>query len=591
MTAVLGKWAGRATAEGADAGMGRWSEVRIIGKDKRAVWAITAYRVCGSQTLETAGAKTAFRQQHRFRYRAGIEHPNPRKQMLHDLATCIGEMKQAGEEVILMMDSNESLDDSQGELTKWVRRLELTDIMAQKHGTEGEPETYNRGTERIDHIFLTQDICEFVTAAGILGYNKLIQSDHRPLYVDMDLAAFLGGEPSPLENGTPRGVMSSDPRAVQLYREQLQKCLDEERLAEQLDKLETTITENGGILDNKRKQELDRLEEKFSELKELSERACAKVKSYPWSPKLRKARNRLRYWHMWHTELKLEVDLEEKRKRLDPHGKILKEANTTKEQEKDANGDTILRDEKWTEEERAKAEAMKLLPPALAMVQKEMRRARKAIKKVLSNAKTLRQDHLEDRANIAAYDGNEDKTMAICKIMRAEEQRNSWARIRRGMGRNSKSGLSHVLVENADGTSNRISEKLQMEAAIISRNIEHFSQADGSPFTTTRLTDVFGRYGTNKAAEMLLDGIFDIEALDTTEAVKEILYRFKRVSDTGTISDHLTSDDLHQLYSRWNEGTSTSPSGLHLGHEKAILRMEATRYHYQKRCSKSKQKS
>jgi hypothetical protein len=190
----------------------------------------------------------------------GIENPNPRKQMLHDLANRIEEIKAMGEEVIIMMDSNESLSDTQSHLTNWVRRLELTDIIAHRHGTDGEPETLIRGTERIDYIFPTQEITEFVTATGILGYNNLIQSDHRPLYVDMDLAAFLGGNPSPLENGVSRGIMSSDPRAVRLYREQLLKCLEEEKLVEQLDKLVNDIDSNGAVPDNKLKQELDRLE-------------------------------------------------------------------------------------------------------------------------------------------------------------------------------------------------------------------------------------------------------------------------------------------------------------------------------------------
>jgi hypothetical protein len=83
--------------------------------------------------------------------------------------------------------------------------------------------------------------------------------------------------------------------------------------------------------------------------------------------------------------------------------------------------------------------------------------------------------------------------------MRVKAQRILWARIQHGMGRNKKSGLSHVLVENKDGTHDRISKKLTMEAAIIPRNIEHFSQADGLPFTNAPLTDVFGRYGTNNA--------------------------------------------------------------------------------------------
>jgi hypothetical protein len=133
-----------------------------------------------------------------------------------------------------------------------------------------------------------------------------------------------------------------------------------------------------------------------------------------------------------------------------------------------------------------------------------------------------------------------------------------------------------VLVQNEDGTTERISDKLQMETSIISRNIMHFSQADGSPFTKEPLTDLFGRYGVNLESELLLDGELDIESVEVTEPVKKILRRLRRVVPKGTVSNHLTTEDVKQCHVRWNEGTSTSPSGLHLGHEKAVLRMEAT---------------
>jgi hypothetical protein len=54
LTTVRGKWAGRTSAEGNDDGMGRWSEVKIIGTNNRAVRVITAYRVCASQSVENS---------------------------------------------------------------------------------------------------------------------------------------------------------------------------------------------------------------------------------------------------------------------------------------------------------------------------------------------------------------------------------------------------------------------------------------------------------------------------------------------------------------------------------------------------------
>jgi hypothetical protein len=44
------------------------------------------------------------------------------------------------------------------------------------------------------------------------------------------------------------------------------------------------------MLDNKLAREADRLQEKFAEIKLESEAACKGIKSTPWSPRLRRAR-------------------------------------------------------------------------------------------------------------------------------------------------------------------------------------------------------------------------------------------------------------------------------------------------------------
>jgi hypothetical protein len=283
LTTVRGKWAGRTSAEGNDDGMGRWSEVKIIGTNNRAVRVITAYRVCASQSVENStGVKTAFMQQWHFLKAKNITNPDPRKQFLFDL--------QARSD-----NKNESLVNSRGSLSKWVQALGLVDVIAQRHGTDNKPETYSRGSERIDHIFMTPLIAEYVARTGILGYNELTMSDHRPFYADIDMAAFLGGEPSSLENGAARGITSNDPRAVKVYCEKLTKCMEETPLEEDLGKLLKSIEENAGVMNERMSMEADRLEEKFSAMKEASEHACRKIKSYQWSPKLRDARKRLRY--------------------------------------------------------------------------------------------------------------------------------------------------------------------------------------------------------------------------------------------------------------------------------------------------------
>jgi hypothetical protein len=79
-----------------------------------------------------------------------------------------------------------------------------------------------------------------------------------------------------------------------------------------------------------------------------------------------------------------------------------------------------------------------------------------------------------------------------------------------------------------------------------------------------------GPYGTTEEAGWLFNGTLNID--DNTEiddATRSILLKLKKYA--GNLSDYITIDDLRQGYAKWRESTSTSPSGLHLGHEKALL--------------------
>ena len=56
---------------------------------------------------------------------------------------------------------------------------------------------------------------------------------------------------------------------------------------------------------------------------------------------------------------------------------------------------------------------------------------------------------------------------------------------------------------------------------LLERNVDHLRQAtlDGTPFTTAPLKELFGLYGTSKAAYQILAGTFDIKSLGLSEEV------------------------------------------------------------------------
>ena len=131
-----------------------------------------------------------------------------------------------------------------------------------------------------------------------------------------------------------------------------------------------------------------------------------------------------------------------------------------------------------------------------------------------------------------------------------------------------------LVVENETGT-RTIHDQQQINDLLLARNAKHLSQADGTPFTVEPLTSLLGRFGTNNNSTKLLDGELNIDEIRTTDATKTILRKLKRVEQAGHVPSHISPEDIRTGYKTWRESTSTSPSGLHLGHDKALFRFES----------------
>jgi hypothetical protein len=356
------------------------------------------------------------------------------------------------------------------------------------------------------------------------------------------MAAYLGGKPSPLENSVMRGISSNDPRAVKRYTEAMERELKARRIEERMAAILQQVEENGREASGKQRAEMEELEVSFTEAKLKSERECKHIRSYPWSPALRTARQDVRYWKLWVSEYRLGMDFTQQRVEI---------SEETHERE------TIVRRDM-----------------TLAKAKRELGAAAKALRQVVTNAKETRFKYLQEAAAGATSQGEQEEAKAMRKILKAEQSRESWARLRRMLGKGAKGGLTHILVETTDGNLESIADKEEMFDRIIERNKIHFAQADGTPFTTAPIVDHLGRFGTNEVSEWILDGQEVYNEWDVDEPVKVILRALKRVTEKDSVKHQITAEDLESGYKRWGEGTSTSPSGLHLGHEKTVLKTE-----------------
>ena len=103
------------------------------------------------------------------------------------------------------------------------------------------------------------------------------------------------------------------------------------------------------------------------------------------------------------------------------------------------------------------------------------------------------------------------------------------------------------------------------------RNKVHFGQAHGTPFTVDPLSEHLGFTGHTDAGAAILSGTYDISGYeDNARLLLQHLQQSSEMMATPsfpTISD----EDIIQKLKIWTESTTTSPSGLHLGHYKALV--------------------
>ena len=542
-TVVTDKWTGRIESSGSDPqGLGRWSYVRLNGKNGRRVTIVTVYQVC-KQSVTTAGAKTAYMQQWNLLRRAGQDDPNPRKSFCKDLDAFLTPLQAAGDELLVMGDLNEQLGDSTSGMNAVVAKFGLIDSTSYHHGIEGEVATYSRSSNRLDYILCTHAIAPSIWRCGVLPFNFVISSDHRSVFIDVDIDEFLGGDPSALMSLALRGIRSQSPKACVKYVTEMEQYLLEHKVYKRVDKLSTLTTRHG--LTAGLKKHWEGVDQDILRASLHAEKSVAKKHRPPWSFKLHQAALRATYW---------KIALSGKR----THRVV----------------ETVL-------EALAEGIDWDPTPPSPEMsvsdIQGQLRRVQAELKKIRKEASTHRSDMLQERAAAEALAGNEAEAKILRRLERAEATKACFGLLRKYLKPRSNGGLTKVQVpdgvdESGTETFKDVSESEEMFALILERNYKHFGQANGTPFTEAPLKDWLGNYGETETGQAILAGELR-PALDQgfpeTQTVLDLLQPFDPPAQP--ISSLVTSSDFKSFFAKWKENTSTSPSGKHLGHYKALL--------------------
>ena len=533
LSVATNKWSTRTSTSCDPRQMGRWSEITLTGKLEHKVTIFSVYRVC-DQSFATSGPKTAYRQQYIMQHQQTEERlVDPRLQVLLDLETAINAISTDQHAIIVLIDANESTMTYQSRLASWITRLSLVDPLTSRHGHADQPSSILNGSMRIDYILTSRPLAPFVQATGILPHDFIVPSDHRPLYLDIDLERFLKGLPYDNISHSSRGIHSDNPKAVKRYQQLLTKALGKTHIEEDLLRLSKHQDEHGHLTPRQQEQ-AKQIDRNLSNIKLACEAKCRHIIKTPWSPELIKLQNLTYFWASWIRQLKSSKDNTAFRTRICPDMPLL-------------------------------------IAPSNDIVKVALRSARHAFKAALRKAATLRTTHMTELASLYANSGRSSVGKIVAQIQKREEMRIVYQRCHHALHRPTPKPITHILVPSPGGTQHTISDQLPMEAALTARNHRHFSQADGTPFTRSPIKTIFGPNGINSPTKALLNGTIDTDISSLPEATQMILQNIP-LGNVTPIDHIIHVEELMQSYKRWRESTSTSPFGDHLGHEKAILR-------------------
>jgi hypothetical protein len=145
----------------------------------------------------------------------------------------------------------------------------------------------------------------------------------------------------------------------------------------------------------------------------------------------------------------------------------------------------------------------------------QLRHSRKYFINCRINSYELRDKFLSIQHETLIYQGKMQKADAIRHKHNREKQQKCWQLLRTIIhGNKTSGGISHVLIPLPPDINTpqeptppqRIQTKQDMDNVLIDRNIDHFAQAHGTPFTIPPLLDLFGTDGCTEAALSVLDG-------------------------------------------------------------------------------------
>jgi hypothetical protein len=208
-TAILGNLNVRIAQKITDStGLGRWSGVKLHTNSKSWLNIITVYHFTRSE-----GLNTNYMNQMNQLKNNGNTNPDPRKQLIIDLQVIITKFNINQETTLVMIDANDGLFNKASLLPTF---LSTTGMIPLLSNPEEYPPTHTRGSQCIDFRFGSSSVLQHIQSSAMNSFftTPWPNSDHRGLFVDIDIIGLLGASLHDIRTQIPRKVTSKSKKLL-----------------------------------------------------------------------------------------------------------------------------------------------------------------------------------------------------------------------------------------------------------------------------------------------------------------------------------------------------------------------------------------
>ena len=517
---------------------GRWVTHTYKGRGEMSIAVISAYQVVNKTPM--AGTITAASQQQSLLLQSNDHILDPRQAFRRDLQAYIQDCQKNGSAILLVGDFNEAFGADPFGMASIATTCNLLDVMRTRHSS-ADPATYARGRTRLDYSLATGHVARSLLKAGYEPFNARFHTNHRASFLDFDTALLFGTSTQQLGSHVPRILKSNNTSQVTQYIKAKYDMLLAHNAFDRAAHL---------VAPGNRHAYAKRLDKDIVAASLAAEQQMKRFGEPAWSIELAKARKK---------ESMLLKCLTMARTHLDHSEQLRQDAIAFN------NGEEIFQ-----------------LPITISECTQALRVAKAEVKAIVSQSYARRDQERDDRIkvleSIMTTKSDKQRAMRLRRIRKAEDIKQLFRKLKVVRTTYARQGVTRIeipLHPEQDPKSCREWQTIDIPTEVLhhlqKRNQLHFGQAAGTLFTIPPLSDHLGFCGDGAEAENILDGSFD--ATNYPPSVALLLRHLTRSEAMASLEacPTISEDDYVQKLKVWVESTSTSPSGLHLGHYKTLI--------------------